>query len=218
MGSFGISVFQCFGMSVLFACSFRFFCFVACFVCPYFVVFCFVSFPLCLVGECDNFVCVVVLSLHFVCLASFRFVLLLFASFAYLLLFFLCVLFVSVLSFVSVFSLFSGDGFDCYGLGLRHQSRAASYGMSLLVPWCRRSLRFVSLAFPLCFLCLLLLIGDLQFYSFVYEVILKGSNRSALVYACVCARCVMALTALLIIFWPCCPKADKGARSLFRRI
>ena len=38
-----------------------------------------------------------------------------------------------------------------------------------------------------------------------------GSSTSARVYACVCARSVMALAALLIIFCPCCPKADKGA-------
>ena len=99
-----------------------------------------------------------------------------------------CVLFVSVLSFVSVFSLFSGEGFRFYGFGLRHQSRTASYGMFVLVPWCRRSLRFVSLAFRLCFSCLLLLIVDLQFYSFVYEVVLDGLEQ-----VCVCVRvCVRA--------------------------
>ena len=156
-------------------------------MCFSFVVFCFASFRFLLTllaGETELYVALFVF-FHFVCLASFHFVLLHFTSFASLLL-----LFVSVLSFVSVFSLFSGDGFHCYGFGLRHQSRTASYGRSVLVPWCHRSLRFVSLAFCLCFSCLLLLIVDLQFYLFVYEVVLDGLEQvCACVRVCVCAQC-----------------------------
>ena len=142
---FGISVFQCFGMSVLFACSFHFVRVVTRFVCFYFVVFCFASFCFlfALFADATNLYVLLFVSLHFVCLASFRFVLLRFALFASLLLLFFCVLFVSVRSFVSVFSLFSGDGFHFYGFGPRHQSRCPCLCLGVVVRFVLFHLLFV---------------------------------------------------------------------------